>query len=157
MVILMVSISVQQLCQMDDQSRGTLPPHVFPLMVVHFLQQHNPPVLPVLHSLHPKPDGDVYLRECTLRLSLWKHKIFFVWNLSTSKMFMCISMWSCLVWFQVHQNLVINGSAKTPRVWVDYGLTCSVSIPLASRWQTLSSMWDSCSLCPEQRKHGAKK
>lgn len=55
-----------KLCQMDDQSRGTLPPHVFPLMVVHFLQQHNPPVLPVLHSLHPKPDGDVYLRPSKL-------------------------------------------------------------------------------------------
>ncbi|XP_071539111.1 terminal uridylyltransferase 7-like isoform X2 [Panulirus ornatus] len=55
-----------QLCQIDDQSRGTLPPHVFPLMVVHFLQQHQPPVLPVLHQLHPNPDGDSYLHPAEL-------------------------------------------------------------------------------------------
>ncbi|KAK8744816.1 hypothetical protein OTU49_000634, partial [Cherax quadricarinatus] len=62
-----------QLCQIDDQTRGTLPPHVFPLMVVHFLQQHQPPVLPVLHELHPNPDGDVYLRPAELG-DKWKCK-----------------------------------------------------------------------------------
>lgn len=60
-----------QLCQIDNQGRGTLPPHVFPLMVVHFLQQHNPPVLPVLHLLHPKPDGESYLKPADLGDS-WK-------------------------------------------------------------------------------------
>nr|XP_045624823.1 uncharacterized protein LOC123774531 [Procambarus clarkii] len=62
-----------QLCQIDDQTRGTLPPHVFPLMVVHFLQQHEPPVLPVLHELHPNPNGDVYLSSSELG-DKWKCK-----------------------------------------------------------------------------------
>ncbi|KAG0710685.1 Terminal uridylyltransferase 4 [Chionoecetes opilio] len=62
-----------KLCQIDDQSRGTLPPHAFPVMLVHFLQQHHPPVLPVLHILHPKPDGDVYLRASDIG-DKWKTK-----------------------------------------------------------------------------------
>lgn len=62
LVILLTGIPLQ-LCQIDDQSRGTLPPHAFPIMLIHFLQQHQPPVLPVLHMLHPNPDGDVYLSK----------------------------------------------------------------------------------------------
>lgn len=62
-----------KLCQIDDQSRGTLPPHAFPLMLIHFLQQHQPPVLPVLHTLHPNPDGDVYLRAADIG-DKWKSK-----------------------------------------------------------------------------------
>ncbi|KAK4314793.1 hypothetical protein Pmani_013939 [Petrolisthes manimaculis] len=53
-----------QLCRIDDQARGTLPPHVFPLMVVHFLQQHRPHLLP---CLHPKPDSETYCRPEELK------------------------------------------------------------------------------------------
>ncbi|XP_076069141.1 terminal uridylyltransferase 7-like isoform X2 [Oratosquilla oratoria] len=68
-----------KLCHLDDQARGTLPPHTFPLMVVHFLQQHQPPVLPVLHEMSSsgkpsspqEPDNDSYLDPSELG-NKWK-------------------------------------------------------------------------------------
>uniref|UniRef100_A0A0P4WEV4 CCHC-type domain-containing protein n=1 Tax=Scylla olivacea TaxID=85551 RepID=A0A0P4WEV4_SCYOL len=62
-----------KLCQIDDQTKGTLPAHAFPVMLIHFLQQHQPPVLPVLHMMHPNPDGDVYLRAADIG-DKWKTK-----------------------------------------------------------------------------------
>lgn len=62
-----------KLCQIDDQAKGTLPAHAFPVMLIHFLQQHQPPVLPVLHMMHPNPDGDVYLRAADIG-DKWKTK-----------------------------------------------------------------------------------
>ncbi|XP_015908091.2 terminal uridylyltransferase 4 isoform X1 [Parasteatoda tepidariorum] len=40
-----------QLCQVDLQDHGTLPPFSYALLLVHFLQQVQPPVLPVLHEV----------------------------------------------------------------------------------------------------------
>ncbi|GIX89870.1 terminal uridylyltransferase 4 [Caerostris darwini] len=39
-----------KLCQIDQQDCGTLPSFCFNLFLVHFLQQVQPPVLPVLHE-----------------------------------------------------------------------------------------------------------
>ncbi|KAK7072353.1 Terminal uridylyltransferase 4 [Halocaridina rubra] len=62
-----------QLCQIDIQARGTLPPHVFPLMVVHFLQQHEPPVIPVLHMLQDNSESDGYLSPARAK-EVWQTK-----------------------------------------------------------------------------------
>lgn len=40
-----------QYCGLDDQQAGTLPAYVFGMMTVYFLQQVEPPVLPVLHEV----------------------------------------------------------------------------------------------------------
>ncbi|KAF8766861.1 Terminal uridylyltransferase 4 like protein [Argiope bruennichi] len=40
-----------KLCKIDQQNRGTLPSCCFPLFLIHFLQQVQPPVLPVLHEI----------------------------------------------------------------------------------------------------------
>lgn len=40
-----------QICRIDRQMEGTLPAYVFALMTVYFLQQCEPPVLPVLHEV----------------------------------------------------------------------------------------------------------
>ncbi|CAL4152296.1 unnamed protein product, partial [Meganyctiphanes norvegica] len=51
-----------QLCHIDEQGKGTLPAHTFPIMVVHFLQQHRVPVLPVLPQLLQNSAEEIYLR-----------------------------------------------------------------------------------------------
>ncbi|XP_013779979.1 terminal uridylyltransferase 4-like [Limulus polyphemus] len=40
-----------KVCEIDDASKGTLPAHSFPLILIYYLQQCKPPVLPVLHAL----------------------------------------------------------------------------------------------------------
>jgi terminal uridylyltransferase len=40
-----------QLCRLDDPLVGTLPAVAFPLMVIFFLQQVKPPVVPVLQEV----------------------------------------------------------------------------------------------------------
>ncbi|CAB4006799.1 terminal uridylyltransferase 4-like isoform X1, partial [Paramuricea clavata] len=39
-----------KICEVDRQTTGTLPPYSFFLMVIHYLQQIESPVLPVLHE-----------------------------------------------------------------------------------------------------------
>ncbi|XP_037094913.1 terminal uridylyltransferase 7-like [Pollicipes pollicipes] len=40
-----------QVCEMDRPKAGSLPPSAFMLMTIYYLQQCQPPVLPVLHEL----------------------------------------------------------------------------------------------------------
>lgn len=37
-----------QVCCLDDQETGSLPPTSLTIMVIHYLQQATPPVLPVI-------------------------------------------------------------------------------------------------------------
>lgn len=37
-------------CSLDDQESGTWPPHAFTIMLIHFLQKREPPVLPYLQE-----------------------------------------------------------------------------------------------------------
>eukprot|EP00731_Ephydatia_muelleri_P018612 Em0011g652a len=46
-----------KLCQVDLQENGHYPAHMFAIMVVHYLQQLQPPVLPVLHELIERDRG----------------------------------------------------------------------------------------------------
>ena len=39
------------MCSIDRQLEGTLPAYVFSLLVIYYLQQCSPPVLPVLHEV----------------------------------------------------------------------------------------------------------
>ncbi|XP_076309141.1 terminal uridylyltransferase 7-like [Tachypleus tridentatus] len=48
-----------KICEIDDASKGTLPAHSFPLMLIYYLQQCKPPVLPVLHELCMQKPGKV--------------------------------------------------------------------------------------------------
>lgn len=41
-----------QLCDIGDASRGSLSSYAYILMLLHFLQQRQPPVLPVLQELY---------------------------------------------------------------------------------------------------------
>ncbi|ELU05930.1 hypothetical protein CAPTEDRAFT_221986, partial [Capitella teleta] len=63
------------LCSIDSQDNGSLPAYAFAMMTVYFLQQCQPPVLPVLHELvnvDPKTPGSEHeylddsdkLKEC---------------------------------------------------------------------------------------------
>ncbi|EEC08801.1 zinc finger protein, putative [Ixodes scapularis] len=58
-------------CKLDRQERGTLPPHAYPIMVIYFLQQCKPPVVPrlgpppVLEGLGELPSF-VLMRNCLL-------------------------------------------------------------------------------------------
>jgi hypothetical protein len=45
------NICVFQLCDIGDASRGTLSSYAYIIMVIHFLQQIQPPVLPVLQQV----------------------------------------------------------------------------------------------------------
>ena len=49
--ILYLTFSVWQLCEVDQQERGTLPAYVFHLMTIYYLQRCDPPVLPVMHEV----------------------------------------------------------------------------------------------------------
>lgn len=49
-------------CGLDQQDRGTLPPHAFAIMTVFFLQQCKPPVLPVLHEMKDGKESESYLK-----------------------------------------------------------------------------------------------
>ena len=40
-----------QLCKVDQQADGSMPAYAFVLMVIHFLQQCDPPVLPVIQEV----------------------------------------------------------------------------------------------------------
>ncbi len=51
------------LCKVDRQAEGTLPPHCFPLLVIHFLQQLKTPVLPCIHELLVNGKEDATLPE----------------------------------------------------------------------------------------------
>jgi len=55
-----------QRCDIGDASRGSLSSYAHILMVLYFLQQRNPPVIPVLQEvrLHKKKRGyEVLLRK----------------------------------------------------------------------------------------------
>lgn len=49
-------------CGLDQQDRGTLPPHAFAIMTVFFLQQCKPAVLPVLHEMKDGKESESYLK-----------------------------------------------------------------------------------------------
>ncbi|KAL1431563.1 hypothetical protein MTO96_014080 [Rhipicephalus appendiculatus] len=49
-------------CGLDQQDRGTLPPHTFAIMTVFFLQQCKPAVLPVLHEMKDGKESESYLK-----------------------------------------------------------------------------------------------
>ncbi|CAH1242765.1 ZCCHC11 [Branchiostoma lanceolatum] len=42
-----------RMCHLDCQSEGSMPPHAYIIMTVYFLQNHQPPLLPVLHEAIP--------------------------------------------------------------------------------------------------------
>lgn len=43
--------SLLQMCDIGDASRGSLSSYAYTLMVLYFLQQRNPPVIPVLQEV----------------------------------------------------------------------------------------------------------
>ncbi|CAF1111531.1 unnamed protein product [Adineta ricciae] len=54
-------------CDIADASRGTLSSYAYILMVIHFLQQTQPPVLPVLQQLSDDPTKkDLMLKKCSV-------------------------------------------------------------------------------------------
>ncbi|XP_071438819.1 terminal uridylyltransferase 4-like [Hetaerina americana] len=55
-----------KLCKIDDYKNGMWPPHTFPLLLIYYLQQCEPPVLPVLHELKGDPEDDNYLEPSEL-------------------------------------------------------------------------------------------
>ncbi|GBM53145.1 Terminal uridylyltransferase 4 [Araneus ventricosus] len=59
-----------KLCQIDQQNYGTLPSCCFPLLLIHFLQQVQPPVLPVLHEAENFGPSDFF--EQFLSEKKWK-------------------------------------------------------------------------------------
>lgn len=59
-----------KICEIDQQHICSLPSYCYPLMVIFFLQQHNPPVIPVLHDL---VDFDVNTMSINMR-SYWKRQ-----------------------------------------------------------------------------------
>lgn len=52
-----------KICKLDRQAEGTLPPHAFPLFLIHFLQQLKNPVLPCIHDYLESEDVDTYSRK----------------------------------------------------------------------------------------------
>ncbi|XP_021236125.1 terminal uridylyltransferase 7 isoform X2 [Numida meleagris] len=44
-----------KMCDIGDASRGSLSSYAYTLMVLYFLQQRNPPVLPVLQEIYKEP------------------------------------------------------------------------------------------------------
>ncbi|CAL1267375.1 unnamed protein product [Larinioides sclopetarius] len=59
-----------KLCQIDQQNYGTLPSCCFPLLLIHFLQQVQPPVLPILHEAENFGPSDFF--EQFLSEKKWK-------------------------------------------------------------------------------------
>ena len=48
------------ICKLDRQAEGTLPPHSFSLMLIHFLQRLKSPVLPCIHDYLTLEDAENY-------------------------------------------------------------------------------------------------
>ena len=48
------------MCKLDRQAEGTLPPHSFPILLIHFLQQLRTPVLPIIHDYLDSNETDTY-------------------------------------------------------------------------------------------------
>ena len=44
------------ICKLDRQAEGTLPPHAFALLMIHFLQRLRAPLLPCIHDFIPEKD-----------------------------------------------------------------------------------------------------
>ncbi|UJR23877.1 hypothetical protein I4U23_026849 [Adineta vaga] len=63
-------------CDIADASRGTLSSYAYILMVIHFLQQIQPPVLPVLQELSDDPTKkDLMYKNCSKwNNNLWKNE-----------------------------------------------------------------------------------
>lgn len=71
-----------KICEIGDASRGSLSSYAYILMLIYYLQQCNPPVLPVLQELHPeseKPERMVegwnawYLDNTAALPKVWPH------------------------------------------------------------------------------------
>ncbi|EEC13350.1 zinc finger protein, putative [Ixodes scapularis] len=60
-----------QVCRLERKERAPLPLHAYPIMVVYFLQQCKPPVVPVLHELLGGSDSEPHL---CVKDSEWKWK-----------------------------------------------------------------------------------
>lgn len=56
--IVSVVFTVFQLCNICDQKSGSLPAIAYTVMVVHFLQQTSPPILPVVRQLSRSQSAD---------------------------------------------------------------------------------------------------
>jgi len=63
-----MSLYSLQLCQLDDQILGSYPSQMFVLMVVHYLQQLNPPVLPIPPKVGVAVASLLFVIMCTF---LW--------------------------------------------------------------------------------------
>lgn len=48
------------ICKLDRQAEGTLPPHSFALLMIHFLQRLRVPLLPCIHDFLSADDQDDY-------------------------------------------------------------------------------------------------
>ncbi|CAF4222956.1 unnamed protein product, partial [Adineta steineri] len=67
-------------CDIADVSRGTLSSYAYILMLIHFLQQTQPPVLPILQQLNDDPSQENgKVRSCE------KWNVYFYDNLSNLK------------------------------------------------------------------------
>ncbi|KAG8194119.1 hypothetical protein JTE90_003057 [Oedothorax gibbosus] len=60
-----------KICDIDQQESGTFPPFSFSLMLIHFLQQVQPPVLPVLHEVKDYASTPEFY-ENYLKSNKWK-------------------------------------------------------------------------------------
>ena len=59
------------MCKLDRQAEGTLPPHSFPILLIHFLQQLRTPVLPIIHDYLESNETDTYTsKSIYLKMSL---------------------------------------------------------------------------------------
>lgn len=60
------------ICKLDRQAEGTLPPHSFALLMIHFLQRIKFPLLPCIHDyLNLSEDSELYSTPIE-QLSAWK-------------------------------------------------------------------------------------
>ena len=48
------------ICKLDRQAEGTLPPHSFSLLLIHFLQRLKAPLLPCIHDYLNAEDFENY-------------------------------------------------------------------------------------------------
>ena len=51
------------ICKLDRQAEGTLPPHAFALLMIHFLQRLRVPLLPCIHDFITLGENDSYISK----------------------------------------------------------------------------------------------
>ncbi len=77
---------------MDSQLNGHYPGHIFYIMAIHFLQQINPPVIPVLHEVE-------FSLNCRKQLIVPVAMI----KLPLENWYLCV-MFANNIWFKIEAN-----------------------------------------------------